>query len=454
VPISIAFIAHDNQKDDVVALAQKYSATLSRYHLIATANTGKRIQPSTGLTIELMRSRRDGGDVEIAARVIAGEVACVICLFDPDNAQLLAPDLLTLLRICKIHNVPLATNLATADAVLQALAKSRVAHLIFNPVAGQGNPDWDLALIRQILEPQVQLQVIFTKPDVNPADQAKAAIAAIRSRNLAIPDTDFIIASGGDGTISAVANALIGTEIPLGIIPRGTANAFSVALGIPTGLKPACETILTGNTCIVDAARCNDFPMILLVGIGFEAETVERADRDMKNRLGPLAYLVAGAQQLLEQRVFNVEVEIDGSVSQFQCGAMTIANAAPLTSVLAQGMGEVNPRDGLLDVTIGISKNENLNLSDRLLAIDTIGKLFASALIKTPIEHEDLFCLRTAKIKVTATPPQKVVVDGEIIGTTPVEVVCIPGGLTLFAPLTSSLTSSLSSVQINAGELP
>lgn len=191
----------------------------------------------------------------------------------------------------------------------------------------------------------------------------------------------------------------------------------------------------------MDAARCNDFPMILLAGIGFEAETVERADRDMKNRLGVLAYLVAGAQQLLEQQLFAVEVEIDGAVSQFQCAAMTIANAAPPTSVLAQGLGGVIPHDGLLDVTIGISKNESLNLSDRLLAIDAIGKLFTSALVKAPIEQEGLVCLRTAKIKVTATPPQKVVVDGEIIGMTPVEVVCIPGGLTLFAPLTSNLAS-------------
>jgi diacylglycerol kinase (ATP) len=62
-----------------------------------------------------------------------------------------------------------------------------------------------------------------------------------------------------------------------------------------------------------------------------------------------------------------------------------------------------------------------------------------SQLVKTPIENEVLVCFRTNKIKVTATPPQKVVVDGEIIGTTPVEIVCIPDGLTLFAPLVNSL---------------
>ncbi len=442
MPISIAFITDDIQNNDLVTLAQKYQTTLSRYHTIATEHTGKQINAGTDLKIKPLRSQKNGGDLEIASLVIAGEISAVIWLFDPDNSQLFIPNLLVLLRICKIYNVPFATNLATAEVILQNLEKRRIAHLIFNPIAGQGNPEVDLAMIRQILEPHMQLKVMFTKPDVDPVDQAKTAIAAIQAHNSAAPDNsggDFIIASGGDGTVSAVANALIGTGIPLGVIPRGTANAFSVALGIPTGLKQACENIITGNTCIVDAARCNNFPMILLAGIGFEAETVERADRDMKNLLGAFAYFLAGAQQLLDQQLFTVEVEIDGVMSEFQCGAMTIANAAPPTSVLAQGLGEVIPNDGLLDVTIAVSKNESLNLTDRLLVIDTIGKLFTSALAKTPIENEVLVCFRTNKIKVTATPPQKVVVDGEIIGTTPVEIVCIPDGLTIFAPLVNSL---------------
>jgi diacylglycerol kinase (ATP) len=97
-----------------------------------------------------------------------------------------------------------------------------VGHLIFNPVSGQGNPDQDLALIRSLLEPQVQVKVVFTEEHEDPADQAKAAIAA---------GAELIMASGGDGTISAVAGSLVETDIPLGVIPRGTANAFAVCTG-------------------------------------------------------------------------------------------------------------------------------------------------------------------------------------------------------------------------------
>ena len=89
--------------------------------------------------------------------------------------------------------------------------------------------------------------------------------------------------------MGAVASALRGTDIPLGIIPRGTANAFSVALGIPTSLKAACTNLLLGNTRRVDLALCNGRPMILLAGLGFEAGMVTMASRELKNVLGPMA---------------------------------------------------------------------------------------------------------------------------------------------------------------------
>jgi len=310
--------------------------------------------------------------------------------------------------------------------VVLALAKSRIAHLIFNPIAGQGNPNQDLKLIRAILEPHIQLNVVMTEPDVSPVEQAKMAIAS---------GADLIIASGGDGTISAVAEAVMQTGIPLGVIPRGTANAFSVALGIPTNLRAACETILAGTTRQVDVATCNGAPMVLLAGIGFEAETVERANRDMKNRFGFFAYIVAGMQQLADQQAFAAELEISGQVSKFDCGAITVANAAPPTSVMAQGFGEVVTDDGLLDITIGLTQREAQGLGARLQGVGAIAELFTAAIAKRPTQNENILSLRAPSIKVTTDPPQKVVVDGEIIGTTPVEFECINKGLTLLAPL-------------------
>jgi diacylglycerol kinase (ATP) len=426
MPTQIALIAHDGKKDDMVAFGQRFKAILSRYHLIATGTTGERLQQA-GLSVECLLSGPLGGDAQISARVAVGDVAAVIFLIDPLYAQPHEPDIRALLRVCEVHNVPLATNLATAEPVIKHLGKARIAHLIFNPVSGQGNPDNDLALIKRLLEPQVQVKVIVTDPDLSPADQTREALTQ---------NPDLVIASGGDGTVSDVAGVVLETGIPLGIIPRGTANAFAAALGIPSTIQGACGTILAGNTRTVDMARCNDRPMILLAGIGFEADYVNRANRELKNRFGVLAYILAGVQQINEADIFEATLELEGAEhsnghvlkGSFTTAAITIANAAPATSVLAQGFGEVRYADGLLDITISTVKT-------RMQAITALTSLFASALVSNPTNREDIICLRGSRVKITTDKPRHVVVDGEIIGTTPVEVECIPQGLTVLTPL-------------------
>ncbi|MBE9047456.1 methylglyoxal synthase [Pleurocapsales cyanobacterium LEGE 10410] len=418
---TIALIAHDDKKDPLVDFAVRHEPLLSRYHLIATETTGKRIQEATTLEIELMASESLGGDAQIAARVVAGEVIAVIFLLDPLNARPHEPDIQALLRICNVHLVPIATNLATAEAIANSFAQSLVAHLIFNPVSGGGNSQQDLKFIKQMLEPHLHLEVHLTSLEISPQELAQQAIAQ---------DADLIIASGGDGTVSAVAGALIGTDIPLGVIPRGTANAFSMALGITQQigqLRRACEVILAGKTRVIDAAYCNNLPLILLAGIGYEAETIEKADREAKTRWGSLAYIMAGWQQLDEQLLFEAEVEIEGEVRTFQAGAITVANAAPPTSVLAQGIGEVVVDDGLLDITIATVDN-------KLQAVTTLFSMLGAALIKTTAELDNIVHVRSRQVKISASPPQKVVLDGEIIGNTPLKIECLPRSLTLFAP--------------------
>ena len=424
--ICVALIAHNRKKDDIVALAQKYRSILARYHLIATDDTGQRIEAATGLTIERLASGAQGGDLQIAARVVSGEVTGVIFLVDSLRPQLHEPDHQALLRVCNLHDVPLATNVATAELSIQGVAKRREAYLIFNPVAGQGNPDRDLAMIRQILEPQVNLHTIFTQPDIDPVEQAKDVIVTLQNDD----EPGCIIASGGDGTVSAIAGVTIETGIPLGIIPRGTANAFAVAMGLPTDLKQACETIVAGNTRMVDAAYCNDIPMVLLAGVGFEAGMVSNANREFKDRFGALAYIFSAAQQFFAQEDFNAKIELDDQVLEFRTGAVTVANAAPPTSIMAQGFGEVIPNDGLLDVTIPVS---NTLLED----ITTSANLLVSALAKSQIEDTNLVCLRTNRLKLTTDPPQTLVVDGEILEANTIEFTCIPNGLTIFSPLST-----------------
>jgi YegS/Rv2252/BmrU family lipid kinase len=295
---------------------------------------------------------------------------------------------------------------------------TRSACLIFNPIAGQGNAEQDLAVIKSILEPEFNLDIQFTTEEVNGGELAQQAV-----KN----NAEIIIASGGDGTVSAVAEALVNTNIPLGAIARGTANAFVNALDIPDTIEAACQVIIDGATKKVDAAMCNGKPMILLVGIGFEAETVNDADREAKNRLGTLAYILSGFKQLQKFEKFETIIETDDKIISVEANAITIANAAPPSSILAHGTAGVIYDDGLLDVTIIAPEN-------RANAIAVSYHLLQSASSNEAAERNDIGYLRTSLVKVTTNPPQKVVLDGEIIGTTPVEIKCIPNSLTVFAP--------------------
>lgn len=297
---------------------------------------------------------------------------------------------------------------------------TRSACLIFNPAAGKGNSEADLEKIRSLLEPKIDLDIQFTTKETDAGQLACEAIAR---------GDEMIIASGGDGTLSAAASCLVGRSIPLGIISRGTANAFANALGIPDTIEAACETILEGVTRSVDAAKCNDKTMVLLTGVGFEAETVEDADRGAKQRWGALAYVFSGVQQLRELEQFKAEIETDDKIVTVTAVAVTIANAAPPTSILAQGPAGVVFDDGLLDITI-------VAPTTRAGAIATAYHLLQKASQDEAVERNDIGYLRTKRVKVSADPPQKVVLDGEMIGTTPVEIECIPKGLTLFVPLT------------------
>lgn len=300
----------------------------------------------------------------------------------------------------------------------------RSACLIFNPVAGQGDSEQDLAKIREILEPEIDLDIHFTTEEIGADELARAAVER---------GVEAIIVSGGDGTLSSAAAAVVGSDIPFGIISRGTANAFATALGIPDTIEAACETILQGGTRIVDTADCNGYPMVLLAGIGFEAETVEKADREAKNRFGVLAYIIAGFQQLRQLQSFDVEIETEDKVIKTSAAAVTVANAAPPTSVLAQGPAGIIADDGLLDLTIVAPVN-------KAAAIAATFHLFQTASTGEAVERSDIGYLRAKQFKITTDPPQKVVVDGELLGKTPVEIKCLPASLKVFVPLTEEVS--------------
>jgi methylglyoxal synthase len=116
----LALIAHDGKKADMIAFATFNRGTLQRCRLIATATTGRLLREKVGLNVEVLQSGPIGGDVQIANRVVEGKVDAVIFLVDPLDKHPHDPDIQTLLRICNVHDVPLATNVSTADMVISS----------------------------------------------------------------------------------------------------------------------------------------------------------------------------------------------------------------------------------------------------------------------------------------------------------------------------------------------
>jgi len=122
---TIALIAHDGKKDDMVRFLGMHRQLISLFQLIATGTTGERIEQATGLPVERMLSGPYGGDAQIAARVAEGKVIGVIFMVDPLYAHPHEPDIQSLLRICNVYNIPLATNEASASLILAGLAAAQ-----------------------------------------------------------------------------------------------------------------------------------------------------------------------------------------------------------------------------------------------------------------------------------------------------------------------------------------
>ena len=121
--MTIALIAHDSKKELMVQFCIAYCGILSKYNLVATGSTGKVVSEATGLNITSFLPGSHGGSQQIASRIGCDEIDLLLMFRDPITAKPDEPDEQVLLRLCDIHNIPVATNIATADMVVQGLER-------------------------------------------------------------------------------------------------------------------------------------------------------------------------------------------------------------------------------------------------------------------------------------------------------------------------------------------
>ena len=237
-------------------------------------------------------------------------------------------------------------------------------------------------------------------------------------------DVDVVAIYGGDGSVMEAAAGLIGSEVPLAILPGGTNNVMSVELGVPKALTDAAALIGGAPARIrpVDMGRLNDKLFILRVGIGYEAVINETADREMKDRLGGFAYSLAGLKSLKDPPLARYKLTLDGQVEELEGLWVMIANSASLGAPNLNLVHDIDVSDGLLDVIVVRERD-----LDSLMSVVT--SIADVELIGKPLPH-----WQVREVLIGADPPMAVTGDGEIWDPTPLSASVIPHAVKILVP--------------------
>ncbi|MEZ4674045.1 MAG: diacylglycerol kinase family lipid kinase [Caldilineaceae bacterium] len=305
-------------------------------------------------------------------------------------------------------------------------------YVIINPAAGQDVPV--LATLNTVFrEAGVRWHAMVTHEAGDGYRLATEAIAA---------GADVVAAYGGDGTVAEVASALIDTDIPLAILPGGTANVLSLELGIPGNLTQAARLAcgVKGRLRKIDAGDVNGQHFLLRVGIGFEASLVTQADRQLKERLGFFAYVWSGMRNLRHPPKARYRMVLDGK--EVECDGVTcgIANSGNLGQPGIKLGKAVDVSDGLLDVLL-------VEQASVQAVVNLLGSIFG--IRETPIENtaaqfatwnselqQHVRHWQAREISLSVAPRQPIQYDGEVLNSLSGEIVCkvLPKALTVIVP--------------------
>lgn len=175
---------------------------------------------------------------------------------------------------------------------------------------------------------------------------------AKRAATRALADgADVVIACGGDGTVRAASEALVGTSAALAVLPTGTANLFANGLGLPTRPADVAAAVADGARRRLDSATCNGRTFNVMAGTGFDAAMLDTAE-DGKTRWGTLAYVRAGIVESRRRAAFPLCVRVDDRVvHDGEATGVLVANIGRLRAGI-EALPDADPQDGLLDVAV------------------------------------------------------------------------------------------------------
>ncbi len=229
-----------------------------------------------------------------------------------------------------------------------------------------------------------------------------------------------IVAAGGDGTLNEVVNGIAESGVTLGVLPVGTMNVFALELGIPSDIRKAWKVITDGHTRQVDLAKANEHYFVQLAGIGIDAQIVSETDWEMKKNFGPLSYVFTGVNLLgRTPPALKIIPEKGKAIS----GCFVLVGNGRYYGGPCEIFKGGRIDDGMLDVYV-FQKMSHFDIIRYLQGI----------LTQSHDRFPDVKTLRLRKVRVESAERVPVEVDGELLGTVPVEFTVLPGKLRVLAP--------------------
>ena len=288
------------------------------------------------------------------------------------------------------------------------------AILIYNTKSGHSHPYKQQVIKAHFIAHHIDLEI-------HEVPRPQKEIDEIISKGI-LNGIDLIIAAGGDGTISLVCNALVGTSLPLGILPLGTGNLLAKELKIPINLQKALETITLDNPQIMklDTFHLDGNHYVLNLSVGVSPKVMALTPPEEKQRLGVIAYVIHIFQQLLGLELHRFEIEYDHNRISTLASEILITNSRTLGFEILKWSNVISLDDGKLDLFIIRAKN----------LFDILGFLF-SILRKKETGPVIRFLQFEEYCRINSRSVMRTQADGDIVGQTPVEVHINPHSLNI-----------------------
>jgi diacylglycerol kinase (ATP) len=303
-----------------------------------------------------------------------------------------------------------------AGSAAESFACSRVL-AVLNPKAGSAAGEAIRgALTSSCAQGENQLEIHETKDSED---------LGVLVRDRINKGVDLVVACGGDGTVGAVANALVGTDTLLGIVPMGTANVLARELEIPLDVNLACGLLVGDHEVArIDVMKVGGRHYLTQVGVGLDALMIRDTPAEHKRRFGKAAYLWTAARHLFGHQPQRFFLEIDGKSRKTRASQVIVANVGTLGQPPFRWGPDIQVDDGMLDVCVVKAKT-----------LLHYGALFWHVIRgKHRADPNVRYDRARHSVAITSNKVTLVQADGEVLGETPVRIEVVPGALRVIVP--------------------